>query len=61
MEYFCEIILKSDHWPRRSCLKLLLLFFFIVFFLVLALAAIFSAELNNFNNFSRGSPKEHLC
>ena len=29
MEYFCEIILKSGHWPRRRChLKVFSIFSF---------------------------------
>ena len=35
-EHFCEIILKSGHWPRRCCLMVLFLF--------LALAAIFFSQ-----------------
>ena len=32
-EHFCEIILKSDHWPRRRC-SLMLFFFFLLLALV---------------------------
>ena len=27
-EHFCEIILKSGHWPRRCCLKVFSIFSF---------------------------------
>ena len=46
-EHFCEIILKSGHWPRRRCCLKFVFFFclffffcFIYLFLFLALAAI---------------------
>ena len=54
-KHFCEITLKSGHWPRRRCL---LKFFFFQF---LALAAIFSAKRSRFSNFGRGSLEEHFC
>ena len=39
-EHFCEIILKSRHWPRRRCrLKV---------FIFLALAAILFSEAEQF-------------
>ena len=39
-EHFCEIILKSGHWPRRRCcLKV---------FLLLALAAILFSQAEPF-------------
>ena len=39
--YFCEIILKSSHWPRRRCrLK--------VFFIFLVLAAILFSGVEQF-------------
>ena len=44
---------KTGHGPRRRyCPK---------FFLFLALTAICSSKQNHFNNFGRGSPKEHFC
>ena len=43
-EYFCEITLKSGHWPRsRCCLK--------GFFLFLALAAILCSGADQFEQF----------
>ena len=87
-EHFCEIILKSGHWPRRTYhLKVFLCFSFgghyversgtILTILVeehprnISVKSVFfsyfllwwpfcAAERNHFNNFDRGSPKEHL-
>ena len=53
MEYFCKIISKSVHRPRRRyCLKV---------FQFLGLAAIFSVERNDFSNFGRRSANRHFC
>ena len=40
-------ILKSEHWPRRRCLKF--------FYLFLALAAILFSRAELFSNFGKGS------
>ena len=52
-EHFCEIILKSGHWPWRRCrLKV---------FLFLVLVAILFSGVEHFSNFGKRSPKEPFC
>ena len=52
-KHFCEIILKSVHWSRRSC--------HFKGFLVLALVAILFRGAKHLSNFGRGSFREHFC
>ena len=47
-KHFCEIILKSGHWPRRRCHLKLFLFFFLLF---LALVAILFSGVKPFEQF----------
>ena len=37
-DHFCEIILKSSHWPRRKC-RLFLFFLFLVLVAILCSGA----------------------
>ena len=51
-EHFCEIILKSFLWSRRSC--------HIMFFSISGIGGHF-VQQNHLSNDGRGSPKEHFC
>ena len=53
-EHFCEIILKSAHWPWRRCR-------FKSFSIFKLWRPFCSAEQNHFSNFGKGSSKEHSC
>ena len=55
---FCEVILKSNHWPRRTChLKVVV----VVFFYFKLWRPFCLAELYHFSNFVRRSSKKHFC